>query len=96
MKPVGVAELKAQLSRYLHQVKAGREVIISERGFPIAKLVPLGSGELRVRRDQLARAGSLRLGTGGVRKLLKSPPKGSRRYGQKVLAALLAERDEGR
>ncbi|MBI2467866.1 MAG: type II toxin-antitoxin system prevent-host-death family antitoxin, partial [Candidatus Rokubacteria bacterium] len=34
-----MAELKAHLSRYLDQVKSGQEVVITERGRPVAKLV---------------------------------------------------------
>lgn len=37
---VGVRELKARLSEYLRQVKAGRTVLITERGKVIGRLVP--------------------------------------------------------
>ena len=37
---VGVRELKAQLSRYLRQVKAGMCIIITERGKAVSRLVP--------------------------------------------------------
>ena len=37
----GVKELKNQLSRYLADVKDGKEVVVTERGRPIARLVPL-------------------------------------------------------
>lgn len=36
-----IYEAKAHLSQLLRRVKAGKEVIISERGIPIAKVVPL-------------------------------------------------------
>lgn len=36
----GVRELKAQLSKYLRQVKAGRSIIITERGKVVGRLVP--------------------------------------------------------
>lgn len=39
---VGVRELKARLSEYLRQVKAGRTVTITDRGVPIGRLVPTG------------------------------------------------------
>lgn len=39
MKVVGVAELKAKLSEYLAMVKGGEEILITERGKPIAKMV---------------------------------------------------------
>jgi prevent-host-death family protein len=69
MRTAAVAELKAQLSRYLKEVKAGSEVLVTERGIPIAKLVPTGGstsddGQLA----ELERQGLLRRGTG---KLLK-------------------------
>jgi antitoxin (DNA-binding transcriptional repressor) of toxin-antitoxin stability system len=36
---VGIKEAKNNLSRYLKQVKAGEEIIITERGRPIARIV---------------------------------------------------------
>jgi prevent-host-death family protein len=39
MKIVGVAEAKAKLSEYLASVKEGEEVLITERGRPVAKIV---------------------------------------------------------
>jgi len=36
-----IRELKAQLSAYLRQVKAGGTVIITERGKPIGRIVPI-------------------------------------------------------
>ncbi len=40
-----VSELKAGLSAYLARVKAGEEVVVTERGTPVAKLVPIPRGE---------------------------------------------------
>ena len=37
----GIRELKAHLSAYLRQVKAGGTVTITERGEPIGQIVPL-------------------------------------------------------
>jgi prevent-host-death family protein len=39
---VGVKELKDQLSRYLSLVKSGVEVIVTDHGHPVARLVPVG------------------------------------------------------
>ena len=39
---VGVRELKAHLSRFMDKVKAGQTVVITERGKPIARIVPEG------------------------------------------------------
>lgn len=41
MKAAKVSELKAGLSKYLARVKRGEQVVITERGKPVAKLVPL-------------------------------------------------------
>lgn len=38
---VGVRELKNNLSRYLDQVKDGQEIIVTDRGRPVARLAAL-------------------------------------------------------
>jgi prevent-host-death family protein len=92
-----VGELKARLSEYLRKVKSGHEVVITERGVPVAKVVPLAPAERRdSRRDRLARAGVLVLGRGRVRRSLLKPPRGSSAVGEGVLEALLDERQHGR
>lgn len=96
MKTTGVAELKAHLSRYLDHVKGGQEVVITERGRPVAKLVPLQRAKRREsRRQRLARAGLLLMGPGRLRASLLRPPAGPR-LGAGVLQTLLAEREAGR
>ena len=40
VRTVTVSKLKASLSEYLRRVKAGEEVLVIERGRPIAKLTP--------------------------------------------------------
>ena len=39
---VGVRELRNHLSRYLHRVRNGDEVVITDRGRAIARVVPVG------------------------------------------------------
>lgn len=39
---VSVGKLKARLSEYLKRVTAGREVIVTDRGRPVARLLGLG------------------------------------------------------
>ena len=96
MRTTGVAELKAHLSRYLAQVKSGQEVVVTERGRPVAKLVPLSAVVDRdSRRERLIREGVLLPGRGRLRPALLRPPKGPR-LGDAVLQALLEERREGR
>lgn len=41
MRSVNIAELKNQLSAYLHRVRAGEELLIRDRNIPIAKIIPL-------------------------------------------------------
>jgi prevent-host-death family protein len=38
---VGVRELKRRLSHYLGEVKAGRSVVITERGRPVGRIEPI-------------------------------------------------------
>ena len=97
MTKVGVARLKAQLSRYLEVAKGGEDVVITERGRPVAKLVALRASERgESRRQRLARAGVLVLGTQRLRSALCKPPRGPHAVGRSVLRALLEERAEGR
>ncbi|MGH7151250.1 MAG: type II toxin-antitoxin system Phd/YefM family antitoxin, partial [Planctomycetota bacterium] len=95
MKTAGVARLKARLSAYLRLVKRGEEVIVLERGRPIARIVPV-PGKSDPHRDELIRLGLLRPGRGRISKRLQSQlPVGEDPEG-KVLDALLAEREAGR
>jgi prevent-host-death family protein len=90
-----VVQVKARLSEYLRQVKGGGEVVITERGIPIARIAPLAPDEKRAtREDRLIRAGVLRPAS-AKRKALGVPTL-KRGAGAAVLAALLADRDEGR
>lgn len=40
MQTTTISKLKASLSAYLRQVKAGEEVIITQHGHPVARLLP--------------------------------------------------------
>jgi prevent-host-death family protein len=53
---VGVRELKSRLSHYLRQVKAGQSVIITERGRPVGRIVPVAQ-TLEERLEAMAQAG---------------------------------------
>ena len=45
MSTVGVRELKNRLTRYLSQTKQGEEIVVTERGKPIALLMPIKSAK---------------------------------------------------
>lgn len=68
MKRAAVSALKATLSACLAKVKAGEELLVMERGKPIAKLVPvpkeIGKESTAVQLRELSRAGLVRVGTG--------------------------------
>jgi len=53
---VGIRELKARLSAYMLQVKAGATVVITEWGKPIGRIVPL-SPSVEARVQELVQAG---------------------------------------
>ena len=41
MEDVGVRELRDHLSKWLDEVKAGRDITITERGKPVARIIPI-------------------------------------------------------
>jgi prevent-host-death family protein len=96
MKTAAVSKLKATLSQYLAQVKAGEEIIVTERGRPVAKIVPLSRGEtVSSHLLELAHAGLVRLGSGRLPAHFWKMPRPVDRRGA-ALKALLKERTEGR
>jgi prevent-host-death family protein len=95
MKTAAVAELKAELSRYLRLVKSGEEILVTEHRVPVARLVPIESGDA-VAEDlrELERQGLVRVGSGTLPKdFWKQPrlqdPKG------RLRRALMREREAG-
>lgn len=81
MKTVGSRELKNRLGRYLKLVGKGNSLIITDRGKPVALLVPVESGseKLSSTMDVLRRLeaeGHLRLGTRPFRKFKPIPTRG--------------------
>ncbi|MGH7793748.1 MAG: type II toxin-antitoxin system Phd/YefM family antitoxin [Candidatus Binatia bacterium] len=96
MKTATVSKLKASLSEYLRQVKAGEEVLVTERGRPIAKLTPAAvSAILPQDLAELEKQGIVRIGTGKLPKNFWSLPRPKDPKGL-VLKSLLQEREEGR
>lgn len=96
MATASVAELKARLSEYLAAARRGEEVIVTDRGRPVARLSGLTSDAMRdARMAELVRAGMVSpprraLASGFWDQALPVDPEGS------SLRALLEERDEGR
>lgn len=97
MKTAAVSKLRAALSEYLARVKAGEEVVVTERGKPIAKLVPIrGDGSaIPPHLLDLGRAGLVRLGSGRIPDRFWALPRPRDRRGAAV-QALVNERAEAR
>lgn len=91
---VSVRDLKAKLSRYLKEVHAGGDVVVTSRGRPVARLLAVPdngaekpSGEELLRRLKLLPG--VRLGTGGKPLGAKNPIRIG--AGQKSLAEIVLE-----
>lgn len=97
MYKASVSELKASASEYLKLVKGGEEVLLTDRGTPIAKIIPLRNSELAadLRITQLELAGLAKVGKGKLPADFWTIPRHQDSEGS-VLAALLAEREDSR
>ncbi|MBW6463863.1 MAG: type II toxin-antitoxin system Phd/YefM family antitoxin [Dethiobacteria bacterium] len=45
---IGIREARINLSRLIRDVRSGMEIIITDRGNPVAKLIPVNSSSLSV------------------------------------------------
>ena len=97
MKTATVSRLKASLSEYLAGVRSGESLIVTDRGMPVAKIIPLTRGDTEVPAHllELQRCGAVRLGTGALPAgfLEAARPLDA---GGRVLESLLKEREESR
>lgn len=95
MKTTGVADLKARLSLYLAAVKSGDEVLVTERGVPVARIVPLPSRDtVGMGWVDLERAGLIRRPTRRLDEVFWALPRPADPEGS-VRADLIAEREGG-
>jgi prevent-host-death family protein len=83
---VGIRDLKAQLSKYLRRVKAGYTVLITERGKPVGRIIPVDQ-PLEARLQAMVEVGLLRWS--GKRLQLGEPA--ARVRGARTVAELLLE-----
>ncbi len=49
MNPVGIRDLKANLSAYVERARAGEEIIVMHRGEPVVKVIALDYEDPRAR-----------------------------------------------
>jgi prevent-host-death family protein len=71
---VGIRDAKIHLSRYLKLVQKGAEVVITDHGRPVGKIVPIGCKELPLteRIDRLVERGIMEPLSG--ERLARIPP----------------------
>ena len=74
---VGIRDLKNGLSKYIDRVRTGEEVIVTDRGRPVARLSPLDASDDRL--AKLVAAGVVRPPSSGTRhrSLSRITPKGN-------------------
>jgi prevent-host-death family protein len=99
MEKATITDIKNRLSAYLHKVKHGEVVLITERGRPVARLETVlpsrGSADLEERLGRLERAGLVRRARKEAKNAVKTMPvvpagKSS------LLQAMLSERNGNR
>lgn len=96
MTTASISETKAKLSALLDRVRAGETVTITDRGVPVAQIVPLAARsdvDWEARLQRLERDGLITRGRGGRADILLTPPPD---VGGSVLELLLEDRREGR
>ena len=96
MTRVSISELKANLSKYVREVRRGGEVQILDRGAPVAWLKPavelqVDTDEEEALRTRLIRDGILTPGTGSSRRIIDEPPI---RLRASILEALMEDRED--
>jgi prevent-host-death family protein len=86
---IGIRELKSTLSECIREVKAGRTLVVTEHGDPVARMIP-ETASLHERLDALRRAGSV---TWSGRRLRRLKPV-ARVRGKRTVADLVSENRE--
>lgn len=98
MKRASIAEAKNQLSALIDRVRRGETVLIEDRGVPVAQLKPVWAGAEadQTRIARLVRAGVLRSAPEPPSKEALAGPLPRLKRGSSGVAALLAQREDGR
>jgi prevent-host-death family protein len=97
MQAASISELKTSASEYLLKVKAGEEILLTDRGNPFAKIIRIRRSELPadVHMAQLEQRGLASVGKMSLPADFLSSPRPHDRDGL-ALKALFEEREEGR
>jgi len=90
MKRIGIRELRQRASDYVRLAERGEQIEITDRGRPVALLVPVPQGSTR---ERLIAEGRLKVGGGDPLRLGPPPPTPP---GEPTLSEVLEElrRDE--
>lgn len=88
-RQIGIRELKSKLSECVREVKKGTTIVVTERGRPVARIIP-ESNSLAERLDALRRAGSIHW---SGRRLRVTRPV-ARVRGKRTVAEILIENRE--
>ncbi|MGQ0735846.1 MAG: type II toxin-antitoxin system Phd/YefM family antitoxin [Acidobacteriota bacterium] len=88
-KRIGIRELKSTLSECVREVRAGRTIVVTDHGQPVARIVPEALS-LRERVDALRKAGAI---AWSGRRLRPAKPAGKVR-GPKTVADLVVQNRE--
>ncbi len=73
MPQVGIRELKDRLSGYLKRVQGGEEIVVTERGRSVARIVPVKPASLKRALKPMLREGSVRWSGGKPRGASRRP-----------------------
>ena len=92
-----ISKLKATLSAYVERVKAGEEVMVTERGRPVARLVPVSRSDKAISDHllDLERAGLVRIGAAKLPRSFWKLPR-PEDVSSRGLAVLMEDRELGR
>jgi len=95
MRTAAIAKLKAGLSGYLDSVKAGEQVVVTDRGRPVALIVPIDPHITEdERRAELVAKGLVRPGSGPIPADIVFGAQISGLTVDKALQAILEDRED--
>ena len=88
-KRIGIRELKSTLSECVREVKAGRTIIVTEHGQPVARLIP-ETMSVHERVEALRKAGAI---AWSGRRLRPAKPAGRTRRAKTVADLIVEDRE---
>jgi prevent-host-death family protein len=94
MESAAISEFKARLSEFMGRVKAGEEIVVTERGKPVARVIPVRPNEhsdnhlLQLEKEGVIRLGKSKLADDFWKMKKAEDPEGA------ILKALIEEREE--